>query len=362
MDKSLKSVGLLFKDAFSQWSRDHASRLAAALAYYALFSLAPLLIVVIVIAGQVVGQASVKAEIMTQIQNSLGPGTANLVQTMIVSTSRPGSGIVATIISVVTILLGAMGVFGQLHEALNTIWGIQPKAGRGIVGIVKDRAIAFAALLGIGFLILLLFLLSASLAVVQKFLGDLLPGVPWLWQGLNLLVSFAVLTVLVAMMYKVLPDASVAWRDIWVGALATAALMGLGNVLIGLYLGRSSTASLYGAAGSLVVILLYIYYSAQIFLFGAELTQVYSARFGSRIRLAGEAALTFPEVQQEEKPAPQSGGKAEAAVQARSDGRPTEDTTPRRSRDTSSSLVVLLLIAASVAAIVAGIVRGSKGR
>jgi membrane protein len=278
MGKSLKSIGLLFKDAFSKWSQDHASRLAAALAYYALFSLAPLLIVVIVIAGQVVGQATVKAEIMTQIQNSLGPDTADLVQTMIESTVKPSSGIVAVIISVVTILLGAMGVFGQLHEALNTIWGVQPKANRGIVGIVKDRAIAFATVLGIGLLMLLLFLLSASLAVVQKFVGDLLPGAQWLWQGLNLLVSFAILTVLVAIVYKVLPDAIVAWRDIWVGALATAALMGIGNVLIGLYLGRSGTASVYGAAGSLVVMLLYIYYSAQVFLFGAELTQVYSAR------------------------------------------------------------------------------------
>jgi membrane protein len=349
---NFKSIGSFFKDTFSQWSEDHASRLAAALAYYALFSVAPLLIIVIVVVGQVFGQGAVKAQILAQIQSSVGQGAAGLVQTMIEGAARPGSGIVATVISVVTILLGAMGVFGQLHEALNTVWGAAPRADRGVIGMVKDRFLAFLMVLGIGILFLLLLLLSTALSVVQKYLGDRLPGSHVLWQGFNFLIPFVVSTLLFALIYKVLPDAVIAWRDVWVGALATAVLMSIGNLAIGFYLGRSSTASAYGAAGSLVVLLLWIYYSAQIFFFGAELTQVYASRYGSRIRSAGEAVGAGKEIR--------AGVGARAVVQGRTGVGVPAGGVEEMPGARGNWLATLIVAVVTAGAIVVGIIRGSR--
>jgi membrane protein len=358
---NLKAVGSFAKDVFSRWSQDKASRLAAALAYFALFSVAPLLIIVIVVAGQIFSQASVRADILTQVQNTLGSSGASLVQTMIENASRPGSGIAATVLSVVTMLLGAMGVFGQLHGALNTVWDIEPKSGRGVLGIIKDRGLAFVAVIGIGILFILLFALSTAISAVQKYLGGFLPGSRYIWQAIDFVVSLAILTLLFAMVFKVLPDAVVAWRDLWLGALVTAILMSIGNILIGLYLGRSSAASAYGAAGSLVLLLIWIYYSAQVFFFGAEFTQVYAARRGLAIQPAANAVRVFRETsEQREERLRQAGAEvAEPTRPAEALGT-ADESAPGAPQPAPNSLAIMLLVAATIAAVFAGIVRGPK--
>ena len=213
---------------------------------------------------------------------------------MIQRANQPTTGIVATVVATATLLLGASGVFGQLQDSLNTIWGVQPKEGRGIWGLIKDRFISFAALLGTGFLLLVSLVLSAGLAAFGKWFGGWLPAPEVVLQVLEFLISFAVITGLFAMIFKILPDAQVAWRDVWVGAALTALLFTVGKFAIGLYLGKSDVGSAYGAAGSLVILLVWVYYSAQILLFGAEFTQVYANAVGSRIVPSKDAVVTDP--------------------------------------------------------------------
>ena len=276
-----KTIWLLLKETFSEWSEDKASRLAAALAYYTIFSIAPLLIIAIAVAGLAFGQEAARGQLDRQIQGLVGQQSAELIQTMVESASKPTSGIIATVIAIATILFGASGLFGQLQDALNTIWEVEPKPGRGILGIIKDRFLSFTMVLGIGFLLLVSLVLSALLSALDPYLTDLLPGSIYLLQILNFVISFGVITLLFAMIYKILPDVKIAWSDVWIGAAVTSLLFALGKFLIGLYLGNSSAGSAYGAAGSLVILLLWIYYSAQILLFGAEFTQVYAKKYGS---------------------------------------------------------------------------------
>lgn len=315
MEAKLKRAFELLKNTYQSWSEDKASRLAAALAYYTIFSIAPLLVIAIAIAGLVFGHEAARGQITEQIRGVMGPTSAAAVQDMLANAQTPASGIIATIIGVVTLLFGAAGVFGQLQDALNTIWGVEPKPGRGILATVKERFLSFAMVLGVGFLLLVSLLVSAGISALTKFVGHAIPGVPWLWEAVNNIVSFGVFGLLFAMIFKILPDAKVQWRDVWIGALMTSLLFILGKFAIGLYLGRSSVASSYGAAGSLVVLLLWIYYSAQILFFGAEFTQVYATASGTEIEPAeGAIAVTQPARAEQglkgEKPAARSAAAA----------------------------------------------------
>jgi membrane protein len=313
---NLGAVWDLLKEIFSEWSEDKAARLAAALAYYITFSLAPLLLIVIAIVGLLFGQEAVQGRVVEQIQGLVGPDGAQLVQTMLQSTRQSGSNIVATLIGIVTLLLGATGVFVQLQDALNTIWEVAPKPGRGVLGMVKDRLLSFTMLLGIGFLLLVSLAVSAGLAALSSFLGDLLPGLFEVAKVLDFVISLGVITLLFAMIYKFLPDVKIRWGDVWVGAAVTSLLFTVGKFLIGLYLGYSSAASVYGAAGSLAVLLIWIYYTAQIVLLGAEFTQVYAKRYGSRIVPGADAMFTSDEMRAQQG-MPRAEERQRAAEQAR---------------------------------------------
>jgi membrane protein len=278
----------LAKETFNRWNEDKASRLAAALAYYTIFSLAPLLIVVLAIAGAVFGADAARDRLDNEIRGLVGQQGAEFIQEMVNNANQPAAGMIATIIGVVTLLLGAAGVFGQLQDALNTVWGVVPKP-RGLLGTIQQRFISFAMVLGVGFLLLVSLVLSALLAALDGWLNAQFPGGGIILRVINLVVSLVVITGVFAMIFKYLPDAEITWRDVGVGAFVTAVLFNIGKYLIGLYLGSSSVASVYGAAGSLVILLLWIYYSAQILLLGAEFTKVYALRFGSKIRASDNA-------------------------------------------------------------------------
>ncbi|HZD57199.1 MAG TPA: YihY/virulence factor BrkB family protein [Anaerolineales bacterium] len=279
-----KKISSLLKETLREWSEDNASRLAASLSYYAIFSLAPLLIIAIAIAGFFLGRASVRQEVLLQVRGLVGEGGSKFVQNLIENASRPGASTWAAIIGVATLLLGASGVYGQLQSALNTIWEVEPEPGRGLLNTLIDRFLSFTMVLGTGFLLLISMFASAALTIISNFFRHLLPGTELLWQIIDGVASFAIITLLFAIMFKVLPDVRIEWRDVWIGGAVTALLFTIGKFVIGFYLGNRSVSSAYGAAGSLVAILLWIYYSAQILFFGAEFTQVYSRRYGSRIR------------------------------------------------------------------------------
>lgn len=273
----------LFKDTFTAWNNDKVPRHGAALAYYTVLSLVPLLVVIITIIGFIFGREVGQGYILGQIGSLVGPQSAEAIKEMIQRASEPSTGIVATVLATGTLLLGASGVFAQLQDSLNSIWGVKPKEGGGLWGLIRNRFLSVAALLGTGFLLLVSLALSAVLSAFGKWFGGWLPAPEFVLQVSELLISLAVITGLFALMFKVLPDAQVAWRDVWVGAALTALLFTIGKFAIGLYLGKSDVGSAYGAAGSLVIVLVWVYYSAQILLFGAEFTQVYANRVGASI-------------------------------------------------------------------------------
>ena len=280
-----KELPSLLKETWADWNEDKAPRLGAALSYYTVFSIAPLLIVLLAIAGLVFDKVGFGAQdaITDQIKGTFGEKGAALISTMINNANHRGSGIVATIIGTGTLLLAAGGLFGQLQDALNTIWGVAPKPGQGILAIFKARFLSFTMVLGTGFLLLVSLVLSAALTAISNYANDVLPLPPFIIGTLNFALGFAVITVLFAMIFKVLPDAEIQWKDVWVGAGVTAFLFSLGKLALGLYLAKSAAGSTYGEAGALVLILLWVYYAAQILFFGAEFTQVFARRFGSRI-------------------------------------------------------------------------------
>ncbi|HET9209000.1 MAG TPA: YihY/virulence factor BrkB family protein [Thermoanaerobaculia bacterium] len=278
-----KSIFSLLKESFKEWQEDEALQLGAALAYYTIFSIAPMLLVVIGIAGLAFGREAVQGQIVGQLQGLVGRDGAEAIQTMIANAGRHEGGLLATIIAFVTILFGATGVFTQLQTTLNHIWDVKPKPNQGIKGLLRARAAAFGMILGIGFLLLVSLVISAGLAAMDNYMVGLLPGAEFILRALNLVVSFAVVTLLFAMIYRFLPDVKIEWRDVMFGAAVTAVLFTIGKFLIGLYLGNSSVSSVYGAAGSLVIVLLWAYYSSQILFFGAELTQVWARHRGSHI-------------------------------------------------------------------------------
>jgi membrane protein len=281
---TFRRIWRLLKETFAEWNKDKASRLAAALSYYTIFSLAPLLIIAIAIAGFFFGEEAAKGEIIGQLQGLVGRDGAEVIQTAIENANRAeNDGSIASLISIAVLLFGASGVFAELQDALNTVWEVEPKPELGIGDFLRKRFLSFAMILGIGFLLLVSLIISAVLAGINHYTNSLLPGFDSLWQIVNFIVSFGVITLLFAMIYKFLPDVKITWGDVAIGAAITALLFVIGKYLIGLYLGNSSFSSTYGAAGSIIIILVWTYYSAQILFFGAEFTQVYARRYGSQI-------------------------------------------------------------------------------
>jgi len=278
-----RRLGTVFQRAFAGWWNDNVPRMGAALAYYTLFSLAPVLIVAIAVAGLIFGREAVRGEIVGQIEGLVGHQGAEAVQAMLEGASRPSSSIPATFAGVLTFFLGATGSFLELQADLDAIWRVKPKSsGKFIRDLVRQRLISFGLVLGIAFLLLTSLVVSAGLAAAHTYVGTTFPGVTALWEALNALVSLGVITLLFAMIYKVLPDVKLGWSDVWVGALVTAGLFTIGKFLIGLYIATSAVATTYGAAASVIVILVWVYYTTQIILLGSEFTRAYVDEFAPR--------------------------------------------------------------------------------
>jgi membrane protein len=278
-----KTLWEILKETGSDWSKDNATRLAAALAYYTVLSIAPLLVVAVSVAGLVFGEDAAKGQIAGQLSAVVGPQAGAGIQTLLSNAKSPEDGTLGSIIGIVVLLFGASGVFGELQASMNGIWKVEPKPGLGIWGWLRARFFSFSMVLGVAFLLLVSLLLSAVLAGMAGAFSHALPGGAVLWEGVNFVVSFGVITVLFALIFKVVPDVQIQWKDVWIGAAVTALLFTVGKFGLGLYLGRASVASPYGAAGSLIVLVIWVYYAAQILFMGAEFTQVYARHRGSRI-------------------------------------------------------------------------------
>jgi membrane protein len=271
----------LLKQTASAWIDDNAPSRAASLSYYTVFSIAPLLLIAVAIAGLVFGQQVVGGELSTQLDGLLGASGGQAVLAMMASASHLGHGVIASIVGVVLLVLGACGAFVELHDTLNAMWKVDKKETTGVLAFLRARLLSFAMIGVIAFLLLVSLVVSAALAAVGHFATNALPAGEALLHLLNFLVSFAVITFLFAAIFKILPDAKVPWKDVWLGAAVTSLLFGIGKLLIGLYLGKSSVASSYGAAGAFAVLLIWIYYSAMIVFFGAEFTQVHARSHGT---------------------------------------------------------------------------------
>ena len=287
----------LVKQAVNAWIDDYAPSMGAALSYYTLFSIAPLLLIAISLAGMAFGIEAARGEVVGQLQGLMGESAALAVQGLLESASQPAKGLVATLIGAVLLLIGATTVFGELQDALDRIWRApeRDKTG-GLWGLLRARLLSFGMIMGIGFLLMVSLLLSAALAALGKWMGPMFVGWEIAANIVNFVISFAMVSVMFALIYKIMPRVRIAWRDVWVGAVVTALLFTIGKLLIGLYIGKSGVASAFGAAGSLVVLLLWVYFSAQIFLLGAEFTWVYAHTFGSRKTApAAPPAVAIPE-------------------------------------------------------------------
>src|SRR5262245_38146097 len=265
----------LIKITVDEWQRDEAPRMGASLAYYALFSLAPLLVIVIFVIGFVYKGDTV-GHIQRQVESLVGADAAKTIAVAIHNAGTFGHGIIATVVSIVVLSLGATGVFSELHTAMNKIWKVRRSQYGFVLGLLKDKFASFTMVLAIAFLLLISMIISAVLSAVTAYFSYLLPGADFLWHIADLIVSFGVVTMLFALLFRYVPDERVTWRDVWIGAAATALLFDLGKFLIGFYIGKSSMGSMFGAAGSVVVILSWVYYSSQLVFLGAEFTYVYA--------------------------------------------------------------------------------------
>jgi membrane protein len=295
----VKKYVVLVRQTFKEWSEDNAARLAAALSYYTTFSLAPLLVLLISLLGLFGVRNTIQVQILSQVEDLAGQAGSELVSGMIETASLPATGTITTVIGAVTLLFGALGVFAELQNSLNTIWEVKPKPKEGMLATIRSlfftRLLSFAMILVVGFLLLVSLALSAGLAALGEFLGNTFISSEMLIQSINFLLSYVVITVLFALIFKYLPDARIAWKDVWLGAAITALLFSIGKLLIGLYLGRSNVGNVFGAAGSLAILMIWVYYSAQIVFLGAEFTQVYANLFGSRIAPSEKAVMLTEE-------------------------------------------------------------------
>jgi len=285
----------LVKTAANAWVDDYAPSMGAALSYYSVFSLAPLLLIVISLAGLVFGEDAVRGEVFAQLQGLLGSDASKAVEGLLISVSQPEEGIFGTAIGIVLLLIGATSVFGELQDALDRIWRA-PSRDRsgGLWGLLRARLLSFGMIFGIAFLLMVSLVFSAAVAAMGRWWSGAFGGWEVLAQAVNLGVFFVLSTTVFAMIYKIMPRVSVQWRDVWLGAVVTSLLFTAGRFLIGLYIGISGVASGFGAAGSLIVVFIWVYYSAQIFLIGAEFTWVYAKTFGSMRSLAAAAQIEAP--------------------------------------------------------------------
>lgn len=280
----LRIIGDIFRETISRWVQDNAPHLAAAIAFYTVFSIAPMLILVVSIAGLVFGEHAARGEIVNQIQHWTGPNGAILIQAMVRSAGTSASGVMATFLAIAILLIGASAVFVEIKGSLNVIWRVTGAAASGVKGFIRARLLSFLMILVLGILLMVSMVLGTALSIAIDLFRDVLAHSRLYWRAGDILISLLVASLLFAAIYKILPDTDVEWGDVWIGSAVTSILFTIGKYLIGLYLARSSMASIYGAAGSLAVFLLWVYYSAQIFLFGAELTAVYARRYGSRTK------------------------------------------------------------------------------
>jgi membrane protein len=279
-----KELWSLAREAASAWVDDYASSMGAALSYYTLFSVAPILIIAVAVAGFVFGEEAARGEMVEQLRGLMGEEAAMAVQGLMKSAREPAEGVVAALVGLIVLVIGATTVFAELQSSLDRIWRA-PEAAKtsGIWMLIRTRLLSLGMVMGIGFLLLVSLVMSAVLAMLGKWWGSVFAGAQIILEAVNFVVSFAIISGLFAMIYKFIPRVKVAWRDVWIGAIVTAALFNMGKFLIGVYLGRSGIASGFGAAGSVVLLLVWVYYSAQIFLLGAEFTWVYAHRHGSRV-------------------------------------------------------------------------------
>lgn len=282
----------LLKEAAFGWVDDGAMRLSSSLAYYAVFSLAPLLVIMISMAGLVFGEEAARGELSHQIAALAGTGAGEAIQSAVQSSAdEKAGGVLATVLSTSLLLFGASTVFAELKDALNSIWGVVVKPGRPFLTLVHDRFFSFSIVLAIGFLLLVSLVISFLLAALGNYMSGRLQLPPAVWQIWDFVISFVVVSGLFAMIFKLLPNVRLRWRDVWLGAVATSLLFTLGKLVIGYYLATSSVASSFGAAGSVVLILAWIYYSACILFFGAEITRIYTQKFGSGVVPNSRAVL-----------------------------------------------------------------------
>ncbi|RPJ48214.1 MAG: YihY/virulence factor BrkB family protein [Chloroflexi bacterium] len=274
----------VIRETFRSWGEDKAPRLAAALSYYTIFSLAPLLVLVIAITSFIIGSNEVVRErVLVEVRGLVGAQGAEMVDTLITNTSRPREGLLATVIGIVALFIGATGVFAQLKDALNTIWEVAPRNNLGIGWIVRERLSGFVMILGLGFLLLVSLVISTALSVLNSYFTNQLGDTGWVSLVLNYAIQVVVITFIFGSIFRFVPDVKIRWSDVWVGGFVTAVLFLAGQYLISLYLSRASPASAYGAAGSLVILFLWVYYSAQILFLGAEFTRAYSYSRRARI-------------------------------------------------------------------------------
>jgi membrane protein len=285
----LRDSWTILKETATDWNEDEAPRLAASLAYYTIMSLAPLVVIAMSVIGLIFDEDAARGHIASQLVGIVGEQAAKAIQGIVQNARTPSAGIVSSTIGIGVLLAGASGVFGELQSSLNTIWDVAPKPGRGIWGLVKARFLSFTMVLGVAFMLLVSLLLSAALAATGHFLESVLPGGEATWQIVTSVISLGMVTLLFALIFKVIPDVRIEWRDVWVGAIGTALLFTMGKLLLGLYLGKSTVSSSYGAAGSLVVLVLWVNYSAQILFFGAEFTQVHARHRGRELRPTKDA-------------------------------------------------------------------------
>jgi membrane protein len=281
MRLSFKTIWRVVKTAGSSWVEDKAPRLGAALSYYTVFAIPPLFVIIIFVAGLVFDPAQVRSALFNEVGGLIGGKSAHAIESAMTAQQQGNKGMIASILAIATLIITATGLFIELQDALNSLWRVEPKPGQGILGFIKTRLLSFAMVVGIGFALLVSLVVSAGLSAFSKYVAGLMPGLVLIGQVANFAISFLVITTLFAMIFKVLPDVKIAWRDVWVGAAITSLLFTGGKSLLGMYLGKSTAVSAYGAAGSLVLLLLWVYYSAQILFFGAEVTRAYAYQLGT---------------------------------------------------------------------------------
>ncbi len=322
---SPKAIFDIFKETFKEWGEDKAPRLGAALAYYTVFSIGPLLVLAIAVASLVFANA--EDQIVGTIGGVVGKESSDVVRETVKNANKEGANIIATVIGIATLLLGASGVFGQLKDALNTIWEVKPKPGLGILNTIKERFFSFTMVLGTGFLLLVSLLLTAAVSAFNEVLKSILPGADIIGQVISFVVSLLVITLMFTLLFKFLPDVKITWGDVWIGGLVTAILFTIGQFALSFYLGSGAVGESFGAAASFVVILVWIYYSTQILFFGAEFTQVYTNKYGSHVRPEDNAEFVTEEARAQEG-MPRKEGKAATEQGKQKDG--SGKSGPRR--------------------------------